>query len=42
MSRPWFFVIAAFLLLITAWSSLIFIAAKFSPQTVNLETTNKR
>lgn len=34
--RPWIFVIAAFLLLIAAWSSLIFVAAKFSPQTVEI------
>lgn len=42
MSRPWLFVIAAFLLLITAWSSLIFIATKFTPQTVSLETPTRR
>jgi hypothetical protein len=42
MSRPWLFIIAAFLLLITAWSSLIFIASRFSPQTVSLESTTDR
>lgn len=36
MKRIWLFVIGAFLLLITAWTSLIFIAAKFSPQTVEI------
>jgi hypothetical protein len=39
ISRPWLFVIGAFLLLITAWSSLIFIASRFTPQTVSLETS---
>jgi len=34
--RPWIFVVAAFLLLIAAWSSLIFVASKFSPQTVEI------
>ena len=36
MKRIWLFVIGAFLLLITAWTSLIFVAAKFSPQTVEI------
>jgi len=36
MKRTWLFIIGAFLLLITAWTSLIFVAAKFSPQTVEL------
>ena len=34
--RPWIFVVAAFLLLIAAWSSLIFVATKFAPQTVEV------
>ena len=34
--RPWIFVVAAFLLLIAAWSSLIFVASKFAPQTVEI------
>ena len=34
--RPWMFVVAAFLLLIAAWSSLIFVASKFAPQTVEI------
>ena len=40
--RPWLFVIAAFLLLITAWSSLIFIAVKHTPQTIPLETASQK
>lgn len=40
--RPWLFVIAAFLLLLTAWSSLIFIAVKHAPQSVPLQTLNSK
>ncbi len=36
-SSPWVFVTFAFLLLVAAWTSLIFVAAKFSPRTVPLE-----
>jgi hypothetical protein len=36
--RPWLFVTAAFLLLISAWTSLIFIAVKHTPETIPLET----
>ncbi|MFM2197583.1 MAG: hypothetical protein RLZZ505_1015 [Verrucomicrobiota bacterium] len=36
--RPWLYVTGAFLLLIAAWSSLIFIAVKHSPKTIPLET----
>lgn len=36
MKRPVLLIIGAFLLLIAAWTSLIFVAAKFSPQTVEL------
>jgi len=39
MFRPWLFVVGAFLLLIAAWSSLIVVATRFSPQTVQLEKT---
>jgi hypothetical protein len=35
--RPWLFVTAAFLLLLAAWTSLIFIAVKHAPQSVPLE-----
>ena len=34
--RPWLFVAAAFLLLIAAWSSLIFIAVKHRPQQIEI------
>lgn len=40
--RPWLYVTGAFLLLITAWSSLIFVALKHTPKTVPLETAAKR
>jgi hypothetical protein len=32
--HPWLFVVFAFLLLITAWSTLIMVAMKHSPQTI--------
>ena len=38
--RPWLYVTGAFLLLVAAWSSLIFIAVKHAPQSVPLETLN--
>ncbi|MFD2255311.1 hypothetical protein ACFSSA_01365 [Luteolibacter algae] len=38
--RPWLFVIAAFLLLIAAWSSLIFIAVKHAPETITVQSSN--
>lgn len=34
MFRPWLFVVGAFLVLIAAWTSLIFVAAKFSPKEI--------
>ncbi len=34
MFRPWLFVVGAFLILIVAWTSLIFIATKFAPEQV--------
>jgi hypothetical protein len=37
--HPWLFVVFAFLLLISAWSTLIVVAMKNSPQTI--ETTAK-
>jgi hypothetical protein len=37
--RPWLYVTGAFLLLIAAWTSLIFIAVKHAPKTIPLETT---
>ena len=40
--RPWLYVTGAFLLLIAAWSSLIFIAVKHAPQSVQLETVGAR
>jgi hypothetical protein len=36
MKHPWLFVIGAFLLLIAAWTSLLFVASRFSPQTVEI------
>lgn len=42
MFRPWLFVVCAFLLLIAAWSSLIFVAAKFSPQQITVQTGKSR
>jgi hypothetical protein len=36
--RPWLYVTGAFLLLLTAWSCMIFIAVKHTPQTIPLET----
>jgi len=40
--RPWLYVTGAFLLLIAAWSSLIFIAVKHTPQSVSLQTLNSK
>jgi cell division septal protein FtsQ len=42
MFRLWLFVISAFLLLIVAWSSLIFVAAKFSPQQISVNAEKPR
>jgi len=42
MFRPWLFVIGAFLLLIAAWSSLIFVASKFAPQQVPVVPASNR
>lgn len=40
--RPWLFVTAAFLLLIAAWGSLIFIAMKHAPKSIPTETSASR
>lgn len=32
--HPWLFVAGAFLLLIAAWTSMIYIATKFTPETI--------
>ena len=40
--RPWLYVAAAFLLLIAAWSSLIVIAVKHSPERITVQTSNSK
>lgn len=42
MFRLWLFVVFAFLLLIAAWSSLIYVAAKFSPQQISVSQGKSR
>ncbi len=42
MFRPWLFVIFAFLLLIAAWSSLIFVATKYAPEQITITTGKAR
>ncbi len=42
MFRPWLFVVFAFLLLVAAWSSLIFVALKFSPEQITVKTEGSR
>ncbi|MES2920214.1 MAG: hypothetical protein V4819_01615 [Verrucomicrobiota bacterium] len=42
MFRPWIFVICAFLLLIAAWSSLIFIASKHAPEQIPVKVVKSR
>jgi hypothetical protein len=37
--RPWLYVAAAFLLLIAAWTSLILIAVKHSPERITVQNT---
>lgn len=37
MFRPWLFTVCAFIILIAAWSSLIFIATKYSPETIPVQ-----
>ena len=36
--RPWLYVTGAFLLLLAAWSSLIFIAVKHAPERIVLSS----
>jgi len=36
--KPWLFVIGAFALLIAAWTSLIWIAAKHTPECIEVQT----
>ncbi len=36
--HPWLFVIAAFVLLVAAWTSLIFIAVKHTPDKIEITT----
>lgn len=38
MLRLWLFVIAAFLLLIAAWTTLIVVASRNSPETIPVNT----
>lgn len=35
--HPWLYVVFAFLLLLTAWSALISVAVKFSPQQIEVK-----
>lgn len=35
--HPWLYIVFAFLLLLTAWSALISIAVKFSPQQIEVK-----
>ncbi len=42
MFRLWLFVIFAFLLLIAAWSSLIFVATKFAPEQITVSKEKSR
>lgn len=42
MFRPWLFVAFAFLLLIAAWSSLIFVASRFAPEQITVITGKSR
>lgn len=34
--HPWLYIVLAFLVLITAWSTLITVAIKHSPQTIQI------
>ena len=36
--HPWIYVVIAFVLLLTAWSTLIMIAVKFAPQSIEVPT----
>ena len=35
--HPWIYVVLAFLVLITAWSTLISVAVKFAPQQIEVK-----
>lgn len=35
--HPWLYVVFAFLLLLTAWSALISVAVKYSPQQIEVK-----
>ena len=35
--NPWVYIVLAFVVLLTAWSTLITVAIKYSPQTVELQ-----
>lgn len=37
--RPWLYVTAAFLVLITAWTSLILIAVRHTPERITISTS---
>ncbi|WP_411827042.1 hypothetical protein [Luteolibacter sp. AS25] len=37
---PWLYVTGAFLLLLAAWTSLIFVAVKHTPESVPVQTAN--
>ena len=40
--NPWIYVVLAFILLIGAWSTLISIAVKHSPQTIEVKKESTR
>ena len=42
MFKPWLFMVFAFLILITAWTSLIFVATKFAPEQVPVAKAGTR
>jgi len=42
MFRPWIFVIGAFLVLLAAWFSLIFVATKFAPEQITVSVSRSR
>ncbi len=42
MFRLWLFVVFAFLVLIAAWSSLIFVATKFSQEQIPVQVAKSR
>ncbi|MES2659754.1 MAG: hypothetical protein V4689_14140 [Verrucomicrobiota bacterium] len=35
--NPWIYIVLAFVLLLTAWSALISVAVKFSPQQIEVK-----